>query len=286
MSKIKALLVTLMLGSSSAAMADSAVSFTAQANLAFGMQAAPSVRDHRVQPAYPMPVNQGTSWISLGTSMSLSSGTTSVRPSLASITQLRLQASTGSSYVRKVQIRFRDGSVQNVAFNQWLTARDPMLNLSLRANRSGVDSITILGSAQRNARYQMFAQGTSVVEVPPIRTLPGHSLPDMSVRSYSLGTGMSFAGTDSRRIFTVGADKGTFSSLRIQGETGSTYITQVLVRFENGQEQLLRNVNQSLGRGQAYNIRLDGNGTNQVHGVYIYTSNTNIPVGTFNATLL
>lgn len=283
MSKFKAMLVTLMLGSSSAAMADSAVSFTAQANLAFGMRAGSNVRDHRTQPAYPMPTS--TSWISLGSAMTLSAGQSTVRPSLATISQLRLQATAGASYVKKVKIKFHDGSVQNVAFNQWLTVGSPM-NLSLRANRSGVDSITIVGSAQRDARYQMFAQGTTA-ELPPIHTLPAYPpYADITVRSYSLGTGMSFAGTDGRRIFTVGADKGTFGTLRIQGETGSTYIEQVLIRFENGQQQLLRNVDQTLGRGQKLDIRLDGNGKNQVHGVYIYTSNGPVAAGTFNAALL
>jgi hypothetical protein len=278
MSKIKAALVTLILGTSSAAMAAPAVSFTAQANLAFGTQVGPNVRDHRTQPAYPMPVNPGYAWIALGSQMSLSSGKTTVKPSLGSISQLRLEASAGSSYVKKVQVKFRDGSVQNVKLNQWLTTRAP-LDLSLTANRSGVDTIVITGSAQYNARYQLFAQGVHIVEVPPVVTPPIY-------QGYSLGTGMSFAGSDGRRIFTVGADKGTFSTLRIQGESGSTYIEQVLIRFEGGQEQLLRNIDQTLGRGQTVNIRLDGNGTNKVHGVYIYTSNGPIAAGTFNATLL
>lgn len=175
MSKIKAALITLMLGSSSAAMASPSLSFSANAQVSFGTSvSAPIVRDHRSEPApppaaYPMPVNQWTSWISLGAPLSLSDGRDVVRPSLANmnITQLRLQATVGMSYVQKVQIRFKDGTLQNLTLNKWLTTKAPMINLDLQANHRGIDSITVLGTAAaRNASYQLFAQGSRTVELP------------------------------------------------------------------------------------------------------------------------
>ncbi len=295
MSKIKAVLVTLMLGSSSAAMADSAVSFTAQANLAFGTRvSAPITRDHRTDQAYQMPGSRYTSWISLGSPLSLSAGVSTVRPSLTNITELRLQASSGMSYVRTVQIRFRDDSVQNINLNQWITSNDRMINVSLKANRYGVDSITVRGSAARNAKYQMFAQGTAVAEVPPpVYQPPVYQPPVYQPPIYqglSIGSGMSFLGTDGRRFMSVGADKGTFRTLRLQGESGSTFVQMVKVSFTNGTEQFLGAVHQTLGRGQSIDIPLDGNGKNSILQVTVWTADSGMPIttatGTFNASLL
>lgn len=197
MSKIKAALVTVLLGSSTAAMAAPGISFTAGAQVSLGASVSvsgPIVRDHRSepapmpapvyqapapvftpavyqQPAYQQPVNELTSWISLGSPMSLLRGRDVIRPNLApNITQIRLQASSGMSYIQTVQVRFKDGSIQNVNLNQWLTTRAPMAQFDLTSNcRAGIDTITVIGSAQgRNASYQMFAQGQShPVILPP-----------------------------------------------------------------------------------------------------------------------
>jgi hypothetical protein len=184
MSKLTIALVTL-LGTSSAAMASPSVSFSAHANFAFGTSAptAPVVRDHRDdrndhndrEQAYPMPANQWTSWISLGAPMSFADGRDVLRPEMnLDITQVRLQATSGMSYVQKVTVRFRDGSKQSVMLNTWLTMRSPMLQFDLSANHRGIDSITVLGTTSgRNASYQVFAEGGRIEQ-------PHHMRPSLT----------------------------------------------------------------------------------------------------------
>jgi hypothetical protein len=146
MSKLKAALLSLLIGTSSVAIAAPTLSFDM----------------HRDEQA-PMPVNQWTSWISLGAPMSLLDGKDVIRPAAnLNITQVRLQASNGLSYVQKVTVKFHDGSRQTFALNRWLTTRAPMLQLDLAATHRGVDSITVLGTTTGpNASYEVFAQGAA-----------------------------------------------------------------------------------------------------------------------------
>src|SRR5688500_13871242 len=69
--------------------------------------------------------------------------------------------------------------------------------------------------------------------VQPVRwTLPPVYRPVM------LANELSFSGTASdRRFITVGAQAGRFEQLEIRGTAGRTFIKQVYVQFDNGQEQ-------------------------------------------------
>src|SRR5262245_29570894 len=51
-----------------------------------------------------------------------------------------------------------------------------------------------------------------------------------------LGSGLHFA-NDGRTFLHVGADKGLFNTVRIDGFTGRTLIEQVVIEFEGGQVQ-------------------------------------------------
>ena len=285
MLNIKATLVALVLGSSSAALASPGVTFTASANTSFGF--GPQVRDHRT-PSYGMPAWQNMSWIELSSATSLRHGSAIVRPSLSSLSQLRLQANRGRTYVQRIELRFRDGSYQTLSLNRWLNASAP-IDLTVR-NNAAVDTITVIGSANRNASYQMFGRGSRVVEAP--QPLPPVYQPPVTPPSYGLNLGqdMSFVFTDGRRFLEVGADKGLFSTLRLQGSTGSTYIQMVKIDFTDGSQQLLRGVNKTLYAGQSVDIDLDGATSRGVAVVTVWTDDSGHPIegstGTFNASLL
>ena len=156
MLKIKAALVSLVLGSSSVALASPGVTFTANADASFSF--GPEIRDHRAPTSYGMPAQ--TSWIQLSGPASLRNGRAVFRPELARISQLRLQASRGMTYVQRVELRFRDGTYQTLPVNRWMTVASS-IDLSVR-RRGRLDSITIVGSSSRYATYQLLANGSRV----------------------------------------------------------------------------------------------------------------------------
>ena len=243
-----------------------------------------------------MPARPQTSWMALSAPMSLRNGSAVIRPELARISQLRLEASRGMTYVRRVNLRFRDGTYQSLQLNRWLTLASPIA-LAIRDNRS-IDSITVIGSSGRGASHQLFANGSRVETQPPVYQVPVYQPPVYQppvyqpplYHGFSLGQDMSFAGTDGRRILNVGADKGTFNTLRLQGATGSTYIQLVKIEFTDGSEQLLTAVQKTLLPGQTHDIPLDGFGARTVTRVWVSTNFDGAAVvhstGTFNASLL
>ena len=84
----------------------------------------------------------------------------------------------------------------------------------------------------------------------------GHRLPPVYrpvvlANSLSLNRGRSF--------ITVGAQQGRFATLQISGATGRTFIKQVFVQFDNGQTQIVRNLDRTLTPNQALTVDLDGN---------------------------
>ena len=297
MLNLKGALISLVLGTSSVALASPGVTFTASAELG------PAVRDHRIAAPYGMP-HADMSWIALSAPMSLRNGSAVVRPELARISQLRLQANRGMTYVQRVELRFKDGSSQSLPVNRWLTST---IDLSVRGHRA-IDCITVIGSARRNASYQLFATGSRIESLPPVYQPPATQPPVYQppvyqppvyqppvyqppvAQGFSLGQDMSFAGTDGRRILNVGADKGAFNTLRLQGATGSVYIQLVKIQFTDGSEQLLSAVQTTLLPGQIKDIPLDGYGARTVSNVWVSTNFDGAAVvqstGTFNASLL
>ena len=290
MLNIKGALISLVLGTSSVALASPGVTLTASAE--FG----PTVRDHRLAAPYTMPARPEMSWIALSAPMSLRNGSAAIRPELARISQLRLQASRGMTYVRRVDLRFKNGATQSLPVNRWLTLASS-IDLSIRGNRR-IDSITVIGSPNRGATYQLFGSGSRVEAKPPVYQPPVYQPPVYQppvyqppvYHGFNLGQDMSFSGTDGRRIFTVGADKGAFNTLRLQGATGSTYIQLVRIEFTDGTVQLLSAVQATLLPGQIKDIPLDGFGGRTVNNVWVSTNFDGAAVvnstGTFNASLL
>ena len=84
----------------------------------------------------------------------------------------------------------------------------------------------------------------------------GHWLPPV-YRPVTLASGIRLSG--GRTFITVGAQQGRFGTLQISGATGRTLIQQVYVQFENGQSQVIRNLNRTLYANQSMTLDLDGN---------------------------
>lgn len=291
MSKLKAVLITALLGSSTAAMASPSVSFSADASISWSTSAGGAIiRDHRTEPA-PMPM-PSTTWISLGAPLHLANGRDVLRPQAGMFSQVRLQATTGLSYIQKVTVRFKDGGMQTVTFNQWLTSRNSMLQFDLNQNHRAIDTITVQGTGgyrNQGGSYQVFVQGSRQISLPHQPTLPQYPTYETPV-SYPaqgavLASNINFAMTDGRRFITVGADKGAFSTIHIQENSGSNYIEAVKVDFADGSSQLMNAVDKTLTAGQGLDLSLDGAGRRQILQVTLWQSESAVQFATGELTV-
>jgi hypothetical protein len=160
MSKLTALITTLVLGASSIAAADTAVAFQASAKL----RPAPAVipaRDHRIGTT-AVPSMYRAPWVALSQPLMLdNNGRNAIRLATPSrYSQLRLQSTAGRSFVDSVIVRFADGSRQEIQVNKTLDARAPMVNLNI-SNRASVERVVIKGSTNRRASVQLFGARTA-----------------------------------------------------------------------------------------------------------------------------
>lgn len=291
MSKLKAALVTLFLGTSTAAMAAPTVTFSANAELAWAsfLPSMPSVRDHRTsEPSWQMPSNR-TTWTSLASSLGLADGRDVVRVQRGmDINSLRLTATYGNTYVGKLTLKFADGTRQVMNVNRWLT-RTP---IELALAKCDVTSITVTGSAARNTSYQMFASTDERAELPtpPIYQPPQppvYQPPVYQPQTVMLSSQLNFANTTGYRLVQVGANRGTFATLRLQEHNGTLPLEKVVVNFANGEIQTIDNIHRMFSTGEYIDLRLDARGGGKIAQVYVFTNNSNSPVpsdtsGTFD----
>jgi hypothetical protein len=77
-------------------------------------------------------------------------------------------------------------------------------------------------------------------------------------RPVTLVSGAHFAG-DGRTFITNPNQGQLFGSLQISAAGGRTFIQQVYVEFDNGQEQVVRNLDATLTGSQSLTVDLDGN---------------------------
>lgn len=305
MSKFKAALITMFLGTSSAAMASPSVSFSANAQLSWGTSAAaPIVRDHRSNDyANAMPSTRMT-WISLADSLQLSRGRDVLRPLAGNFTQIRLQAVTGNTWIGSVVIRFKDGTSQTVTFNEYLSRRSSFLQFDLQGrHRAGIDAIIINGQAMRRGSYQVFAMGSTVelpmppvhqppqppVYQPPVYQPPVYQPPVVQQAPVMLSSELSFANTQGYRLVYVAGNAGTFSTLRVQSHAGAMPLAKVQITFVNGQTQTFSNIDRTLMPGEKVDLRLDPRGEGHIATMYVFTNDTmtqlsSVITGSFDVT--
>ncbi len=109
-----------------------------------------------------------------------------------------------------------------------------------------------------------------VVQSPPIMQPGRWKLPPV-YRSVTLANDTAF-NKDGRQFITVGAQAGTFGKIEISGAAGRTFIKQVYVQFDNGQEQAIRNVDRTLTNGECLTLDLDGN-RRAIRRIVVYGQN-------------
>ena len=281
MSKLKAALITMFLGSSTAAMAAPTVSFSANAQVAWGTSYGPTVRDHRTDPVpapYVMPPSRQT-WITVASSLSMASGRDTV--SFArnnNISAIRLTAQSGYTYVGRVKVRFLDGATQTINLNQWIPSSG--LSLSLNASHRGVDSMVINGSISgRRSMYSVSALSSRSVELPrpPIYTPTYPQIQEQA--PVTLESELSFANTNGVRHIYAGANLGTFTKLHLTNRGGQMPLAKVIVSFANGQSQTFDHIDRLFTPGESIDLRLDPRGGGQISELYVYTNDQGTPTG-------
>lgn len=107
-------------------------------------------------------------------------------------------------------------------------------------------------------------------ESPPIMRPIGWKLPPV-YRPVTLANDIAFA-ADGRKFITVGAQAGTFGKIELSGAGGRTFVKQVYVQFANGQEQVVRNLDRTLSRGECLTLDLDGD-RRAIRRIVVYGQN-------------
>lgn len=194
MSKLSALITLAVLGTSSAAMADSGFSVTARANASWSwgtpapvrqirpvrpVRPAPVIRDHRTQYGqwttydnntfndgygYMAPITN--QWVLLGTVNQIVNGGTPLEFSMGRYTspqKIMLKSNGGKSRIFDVKIKFADGHTQTIMLDRYVGEKGTVdlpysneftIDLS---GRERVLSIVVNGLNASNSSYSVFA---------------------------------------------------------------------------------------------------------------------------------
>ena len=163
MSKLKALVLMLVVGASSSALADHTPSPAVQgsAQLNWGARDDRFDNDRRWWPERSRtkygPRSYRHSWVALSQPMQLVRGREVIDvDARGTFTQLRLQTTSGATHIDRVLIRFADGSRQVANLDRTLSVRNPILQVALDGNNRRIDRIIVLGDSRRNASIQVF----------------------------------------------------------------------------------------------------------------------------------
>ena len=124
----------------------------------------------------------------------------------------------------------------------------------------------------RDHRVDDNCDRSPVVVSPPFMRPIGGPLPPV-YRPVTLASGLSFA-NQGRRFITVGSQAGRFSKLEINAAGGRTFIKQVYVQFDNGQEQVVRNLDRTLTGNASLTLDLDGN-RRAIRRIVVYGNDVN-----------
>jgi hypothetical protein len=157
---LKALITTLVIGSSSVALAAPAVAY------------GPTVRDHRTsidvnaragiqfQGPRPLPYRPAPlTWVTLANNMQVA-GRTSIKvaPTTRQFTKLELRAEKGNTSIDKVMIVFGNGRSQVVDLNTKLSKRASTLSIDLKGDSRTIDRIVLVGKSNgRRASLDVLA---------------------------------------------------------------------------------------------------------------------------------
>jgi len=186
--QLKALITTLVLGSSSVAMAHP-ISAPGPVSAPAPVPA-PIVRDHRMpvepdcdpgqapampapapvaQPVWqPMPPQPApgyerpyyrSGWIMLGGVDRITAGPTTFRVGRfgKQLSTLKLEGEGRKSLIQRVLIQFANGRTQVVEVNQYLTASNPTIEIDLQGRTRAVSKVTVYSRNARQSAYRVLA---------------------------------------------------------------------------------------------------------------------------------
>lgn len=169
MSKLTALITTLVLGSSTVAMADPQRWYDDRDDVRDDRRSRFDDRDGRFDRRVfgwrdrrdgddAGPRRYRHAWVALSAPIELARGrdVIDVRDR-GTFTQLRLQTTNGASRIDRVVVRFVDGTRQVVRLDRVLDPRSPMVEVLLDGNNRRIDRVVVIGDSRRNAAIQLFA---------------------------------------------------------------------------------------------------------------------------------
>jgi hypothetical protein len=168
---------------------------------------------------------------------------------------LRLQNGTGATYIYSLMLQFEDGSRENVNVGRWLYWGAPTFNVDLPNRRTGIERISVSTWTWYRSTYQVFGQ--RMERTPGPLPLPPPPPPPLPTSSIVIGKDLTFARTGGYIQLPVGAEKGMFGKLRIEATGAVAHLGRIYVAFPNGSYQTL-DVNKPLYRGQVLNLDLTG----------------------------
>lgn len=148
---LKAIIATIVLGASSVAVAQPAVTVRGEARWGQPDTYRTYERDRR-------PQWRNNTWVALTSPLQLDRGRTMIDVNQRrSFQQLRLQQTThGMTHIDRVVVRFENGERQVIAVNQRLSTRNPMINIDLDGRQRRVDRIIVMGDSRRGGAIQVF----------------------------------------------------------------------------------------------------------------------------------
>ena len=170
---IKALITTLVIGSSSIALADPSWQAGVHVDNDGDVDAGVVIRDHRgyepapapatvpsywPQPVYQAPISPPTlGWVELRQPTKIVGGRDFVTVhARRRFSQITLQSDGGRTRVAEVAIQFRDGTWQTLRPNMMLDAQNSTLTIDL-SERAQINRICVYGSSGRLGRYSILA---------------------------------------------------------------------------------------------------------------------------------
>lgn len=96
-------------------------------------------------------------WVTLSSPLGLAHGRDAIEVGIrGTFTQLRFQTAGGRSYLDRVIVHFRDGSRQVANVDRVLHERDRRFDLPLVGNNRRIDRIEMLGDSNRRGAIQVF----------------------------------------------------------------------------------------------------------------------------------
>jgi hypothetical protein len=168
MFKLSSLITTLVLGSSTAAMASStAGSHGGHTTVRYGERFVHSAGagravDQRWSGSRDLrgdggPPRYRPTWVELGAPIQLADGRDSIAVGdRGTFTQLRLQMATGASRLDRVVICFADGSQQVVDVDRVLDRQRSMFEIQLDGNNRRIDRVIIDGGSSRRGELLVY----------------------------------------------------------------------------------------------------------------------------------